>query len=907
MSLYKDKYLKYKQKYFRLKQQKGGEIPETLENLERKITYGETHCINPGDIFHQHRGECWSDSIQMLLCFGDEIKQSVQSKLFNLNPKEIIDMAYLSSRAKYLAPIYRRGPDSDLAQSLTSAKFEKRLIKYLGLLQSRLCLHITDRNPDRDIPQCRHIIREDEVCPLKETYGKFLVDEKGDELTIGDPYQFFQDISSKLTETQQQELREKLVGRPLTMEQYLTIVSEYLPKKFKLKKQLSEITGIGSAVQGLKLINKKAPIEDNHGASDDEQITIINILSFALLDDDNVLTTKIVKPWQLTESDIEQSIGMKVSTPQHATSFFKCDGDEIYFNDNFGKVKLQWKKLLKEYLKYSGTHTLILYWSEGSYLNILKPNGFNNFIVWDLDANEVGRGDNISQFERWESKIVNGFIIVKKENLKSKTEDEIYAKLEEPFVMADIFNCSVSNIKNLNMVIGGNNIIQSLIYNLKYKCDKNNFNKVLSKIDFSVISQRDKDDLATHILRKGELDDIDINCLERLIANGATVMASNYRDGMFYTIIVGNTISKLQYKLLEIILANGQDINQFNTLEIAIDRKNLDLVSFLVSHGADVNNNNSYGNSLLFTLIVYIEDKDTPFYYRALEILIEAGANLNVKKSDTSLLEAVLGKPNKKVLLELLIKSGIDLNQKLYDGDYPIINLVDYNYRGKNDELIKIFISHDAELNIKSKSGKPLLEFVIKGENIDILNMIVSKGINIDEPFANGDIPIAYLLSEWSYNDTKKQMAQLLINSGANINSSPKSLLKSSIDLKDVEITQLLINKGADPNALINKSDTPLFYILDKYSITTSDVCIVKMLIKAGINVNQLNKDGESGLILLVRNCGGDPNKIEIIDLLLKAGADPTAKDKYGNDIFSMLKYSSDGLKEYFDNYFATK
>jgi len=55
MFSYKEKYLKYKNKYLQLRQQKGG---DTLEELQDKITYTIPRCLKPGDIFHQHQGEC---------------------------------------------------------------------------------------------------------------------------------------------------------------------------------------------------------------------------------------------------------------------------------------------------------------------------------------------------------------------------------------------------------------------------------------------------------------------------------------------------------------------------------------------------------------------------------------------------------------------------------------------------------------------------------------------------------------------------------------------------------------------------------------------------------------------------------------------------------------------------------
>ena len=119
-----------------------------------------------------------------------------------------------------------------------------------------------------------------------------------------------------------------------------------------LKRQKSEIAGIGSAVKGLKMLNRKEISLKKHGASDEEIISIINILSFSLLNDNNVLTTKKINPDELTHEFIDSSLGMLVITPGHATSFYICDGVSVYFNDNFGKVKMDWKKHINSDFKW---------------------------------------------------------------------------------------------------------------------------------------------------------------------------------------------------------------------------------------------------------------------------------------------------------------------------------------------------------------------------------------------------------------------------------------------------------------------------------------------------------------------------------------------------------------------------
>jgi hypothetical protein len=49
-------------------------------------------CLDRG--FKQHDGECWNDSLMMFFCYQDGIKETVQRKLYFLEPEEIMELAY---------------------------------------------------------------------------------------------------------------------------------------------------------------------------------------------------------------------------------------------------------------------------------------------------------------------------------------------------------------------------------------------------------------------------------------------------------------------------------------------------------------------------------------------------------------------------------------------------------------------------------------------------------------------------------------------------------------------------------------------------------------------------------------------------------------------------------------------
>lgn len=116
-----------------------------------------------------------------------------------------------------------------------------------------------------------------------------------------------------------------------------------------------------------------------------------------------------------TESIINDSFAVIVETQNHATAFYICDGESYYYDDGHGKIKFNWKKILKICLTHKDTHIFILYWYEGGgLLPILKDTSGKKCLVLDYEGNKIAE-TLITEYKNCAKYIVQDLIFIKKE------------------------------------------------------------------------------------------------------------------------------------------------------------------------------------------------------------------------------------------------------------------------------------------------------------------------------------------------------------------------------------------------------------------------------------------------------------------------------------------------------------
>ncbi|MBT3350787.1 MAG: hypothetical protein HOJ95_02070 [Nitrospinaceae bacterium] len=274
----------------------------------------------------------------------------------------------------------------------------------------------------------------------------------------------------------------------------------------------------------------------------------------------------------------------------------------------------------------------------------------------------------------------------------------------------------------------------------------------------------------------------------------------------------------------------------------------LQAVNILIQAGADLN----------------VKDKDnfTPLIWAAhkkhasiVKALIKANADLNQKTDlgDTALIWAVRNDDSE--IANLLIKAGADLNIRNEEGHTALIRVVQEG----NVEMAKTLIDGGADINAKGKSGATALSRAITGKNQLIMQMLIKAGADLGTRDASGNTPLFLAIHN---NNIKAVNAQ--VEAGADLNAKTENEdtpLLRAVAQRRAEITLALIRAGADVNAKKFDGDTALLVAVSDWldHNKKESIEIVKALVAAGANLFSKNVFGETALIVALKR-----NHIEI-------------------------------------------
>jgi len=220
-----------------------------------------------------------------------------------------------------------------------------------------------------------------------------------------------------------------------------------------------------------------------------------------------------------------------------------------------------------------------------------------------------------------------------------------------------------------------------------------------------------------------------IKITELLIAAGADVNAVNKEGETALTIAYENN----QIELVNILVNSGADTSKLppdadltftdeninKRLQDAAYDGNRELIEALLKRGANVNVEES---EMGYTPLMEASMKD--YHNDSVQLLIEAGANLNARnsKGETALMVAL--KEFGKLNAELLVEKGADFNIANNGGEIPIVIAAGHGYAN----VVAKMIARGANVNAKSRNGDTALSLARSSGYDDVVDLLLAHG-----------------------------------------------------------------------------------------------------------------------------------------------------------------------------------
>ncbi len=273
-----------------------------------------------------------------------------------------------------------------------------------------------------------------------------------------------------------------------------------------------------------------------------------------------------------------------------------------------------------------------------------------------------------------------------------------------------------------------------------------------------------------------------------------------------------------------------------------------------------------------------------------------------------------------KAVVELLIKFGADVNQKIQS--YWALHRthwtpVEMAIEKGHIEIVKMLLSAGADMQSMQSASCGPLQLAVTHNYIEIVKLLLAHDVDVNVPNKDGSTAI-HIAAENGF----AEIVQLLLDAGAHVqtkNNSGKTALDYASKNNHQKIIALLIDHGADEEEL--KQDEWF------KAISNNDILQVKKLLAQGISIDIQVKDGwnftalhiasdygYTELVALLLANNANPNRYstvaamiggevplhralrrehkEIVKLLLEHGADVNIKDAHGYTALHLAVYS---------------
>ncbi|MDG2089761.1 MAG: ankyrin repeat domain-containing protein [Gammaproteobacteria bacterium] len=383
-----------------------------------------------------------------------------------------------------------------------------------------------------------------------------------------------------------------------------------------------------------------------------------------------------------------------------------------------------------------------------------------------------------------------------------------------------------------------------------------------------------------------------------------------------------------QEDIVRLLLDAGADTNVANRYGLTpLIQSSLNgngqIISLLLDAGANPNAVSLQGDTALMNAA-------KAGTLHGVQSLLDAGADVDARDThayQTALMWATAS--NSVAVVSLLIESGADVNARSAEivfsgiqqggvqGDFPNGGLSSLHHAARENsiESAQLLLAAGANPSVLDPQGISPLRVAATNKNLDLAKLLIEGGADLSDGSLVDimEIPykrFAFEFAASNYEDTTtvQELTMLMLEMGASIDAtsekgiplfstgfvgeagtSGQTALYNAALGDRIEDLELLLEYGANPNALSSKGATPLAAVLNVYAgFRPADPTrdkrieptfeekrpIVDTLLANGADVNITAEDGSS-ILHHAASLGND----EVVELLLELGVDLALKD----------------------------
>ena len=289
--------------------------------------------------------------------------------------------------------------------------------------------------------------------------------------------------------------------------------------------------------------------------------------------------------------------------------------------------------------------------------------------------------------------------------------------------------------------------------------------------------------------KKGNCDLV-VNALK----DSNTNIESENNDG--YTALKLAVLNNYTDVAEELINAGANPNIRINTeplLLFALNKLNIDIVKLLIeSKRLNINIQDKHDNT---ALLIAVKQKNPDI----VEKLLAKGADANIGNNKNEMpiimaLNSIVSRSSPKIIMDL-INSGADVNYVSRDEEKTPLHLAS-EIRDLAD-VVNVLITKGANVNALTANGETPLYIASRSNNIDIVKTLLNNNADVNIATNKGSTPIKV-----AYNNRYYELANFLLENGATADKETMEKIRTQIDYanKKKEEDEEKYNKGLEKN-----------------------------------------------------------------------------------------------------------